>query len=559
MTKSVIARKLEGKEFFGHPSGLFVLFFAEMWERMSYYGMRALLVLYMVKYLLMDPARMADVIGLDTLKSILEIGFGPLETQPFASQIYGLYTGFVYLSPFFGGILADKIWGKRKSVYVGGALMAVGHFLMAFENLFLPALFFLILGNGAFKPNISTQVGALYKEGDTRRDGAFTIFYMGINLGAFFSPFLCVQLAEYVMPMFGYTDPAAAWHFGFALAGIGMLIGLVAYHIGRELLPAEDLTTLAPVQERKSIFFKTVGGFLASMALFILLLMLPNAIKAVIIVAIIAAVVWAIKRITDPSDRAKVASLVILCTATIMFWAIFEQQGNTLALWADEKADWAALGLKAANYQSMNPMFIFLFAPLMDAIWRLRARKGKVSSSVRKMAVGSFLAGVAFLIIPIASEFVTVEQSMINLFWLTLTTWMFTMGELYLSPIGLSFVTKVAPARFMSMMMGMWFLSSFIGNYMAGYLGTFYTKLSQTNFFLMFAIMGFAVGVFFWLSEKRIEKAIGLADGGSTGGNSSNVEDEKSSYINSLNETPAYASTNTNNKSRLRPPTQPEL
>ncbi len=456
-----------------------------------------------------DPERMARVLGFDTLKFILETGFGPLAVQPFASQIYGLYTGFVYLSPYFGGILADRVWGRRKSVYIGAALMALGHFLMAFENLFIPALFFLILGNGAFKPNISTQVGALYPEGDNRRDGAFTIFYMGINLGAFFSPFLSKNLALAICGWLGITDPGVPWHIGFALAGIGMLFGLLVYHIGRTLLPAENLTTLAPAKERNAIIFKTVGGFLGAMAVFILILMIPMTFKLILIAGAVALVVWSIKQISDELDRKKVAALIILCLGTVFFWAIFEQQGNTLQIWADEKANWAQLGLQPENYQSLNPLFIFIFAPLLDVWWNFWAAKGKRRSSVNKMAIGCFLIGFAFLIIPLASSFVTVEKSMINLFWLALATFIVTLGELYLSPIGLSFVTKLAPARFMSMMMGMWLASSFLGNYLAGILGMLYSQMSQNSFFLVFAILGISVGVFFLIADTKLKHIVG--------------------------------------------------
>jgi POT family proton-dependent oligopeptide transporter len=504
-----VNRKFKGKEYFGHPAGLFVLFMAEMWERMSYYGMRALLTLYMIKYLMADPERMARVLGFDTLKYILETGFGPLEVQPFASHIYGLYTGFVYLSPYFGGILADKVWGRRRSVYVGGALMAVGHFLMAFENLFIPALFFLILGNGAFKPNISTQVGSLYPEGDNRRDGAFTIFYMGINLGAFFSPFLCKNLAVAICEWMGITDPGAPWHLGFGLAGFGMIIGIIMYHLGRTLLPPENLTSLAPEKERNGILWKTVGGLLGAMAGFILILMIPMTFKIILIAAVVAGVVWSIKQVSGEMDRKKVAALVTLCIGTVFFWAIFEQQGNTLQIWADDKADWARLGLQPENYQSLNPLFIFIFAPLLDMWWNFWGARGKKSSSVRKMATGCFLIGAAFLIIPLASNFITVDKTLINLFWLTLVTLIVTMGELYLSPIGLSFVTKLAPARFMSMMMGMWLASSFLGNYLAGLLGTFYTKMSQNSFFMMFAILGCGIGVFFLIAEWKLKEVVG--------------------------------------------------
>ncbi|OFZ10617.1 MAG: hypothetical protein A2Z20_09160 [Bdellovibrionales bacterium RBG_16_40_8] len=509
MVPASIVNKLKGKEFFGHPLGLVILFFAEMWERMSYYGMRALLVLYMIKYLFVDPDRMANTLGLNTLRYLLEIGFGPLENQPFASQIYGLYTGFVYLSPFFGGILADRVWGRKKSVYIGGILMVIGHFLMAFENLFLPALFFLILGNGAFKPNISTQVGNLYKTGDSRRDGAFTIFYMGINLGAFFSPILCKNLAVYICNELEITAPGAAWHLGFTFAGIGMILGLLVYHFGRSLLPPEDLSGLAPAEKRFSIQWKTIFGLFAFMALFIILLMTPIVVKIIIIIGVIAAIVMAIRKISDQIDRAKVSALVILCLGTVAFWAIFEQQGNTLQIWADEKADWARLGLEAENYQSVNPAFIFLFAPLLDMWWKFNAARGRKSSSIRKMSVGCFLAGLAFLVVPLASQFITIEKSLINMFWLVLTTWVFTMGELYLSPIGLSFVTKVAPVRLLSMMMGMWFISSFIGGYLAGYLGSLYSSMSNNAFFLLFAILGGAVGVFFLIAELKIKKVVG--------------------------------------------------
>lgn len=502
MVKS-IAKKYKDKQIFGHPAGLFVLFTAEMWERMSYYGMRALLVLYMTKYLLTDPARFESVIGLSSLKQILESGFGPLEAQPFASHIYGLYAGFVYLSPFFGGIIADRVWGRRKSVYVGGALMAVGHFLMAFENLFLPALFFLILGNGAFKPNISTQVGALYPRGDARRDGAFTIFYMGVNLGAFFSPFLCSNFARWLT-----DDPSLQWHLGFSFAGIGMLIGLLAYHFGRSMLPPEDTSTLAPKKERMTVLLKSTGALLGSMIAFLVLLMMPAEVKIVVSLVVIGAIIWSIKRLPK-NERASVASLVFLCAGTIFFWAIYEQQGNTLQIWADEKADWALLGLQPENYQSVNPFFIFIFAPLLDAWWRFRARRGSKSSSVRKMAIGSFIAGLAFITIPIASSMITIDKSLINMFWLVLTTWIITMGELYVSPIGLSFVTKVAPQRLLSQMMGMWFLSSFFGGYGAGYLGALYSQISQNTFFIICAVLGMGVGVFFLIAERMLVKHVG--------------------------------------------------
>jgi POT family proton-dependent oligopeptide transporter len=492
-----------------HPKGLFVLFFAEMWERMSYYGMRALLVLYMVKYLFADPDRFNRVVGLSWLKHLLESSSGvAMEMQPYSSKIYGLYTGLVYLSPFFGGILADRIWGKKKSVYVGAILMAIGHFLMAFENLFLVALMFLIFGNGAFKPNISTQVGNLYKEGDPKKDGAFTLFYMGINLGAFYSPFLCTDLAKWICEQMGYADPATPWHLGFGVAGVGMVIGTLVYHFNRKHLP-EETVNLQPAEKHRGELVKTVGAFIAIMVGFVAFLTLSTGVEAVILGLVALAVAYAIYQIKDQIDRNKVAALVILCVGTIAFWAIFEQQGNALELWADKRADWASLGLESTAYQSFNPAFIFIFAPLLDSIWMALSRKGKRSSSVRKMAVGCFLAGIAFLSLVIFSSFMTVDASVINMAWLAIATLIFTLGELYLSPIGLSFVTKVAPKRFLSMMMGMWFLSSFVGNYLSGSLGALYSQISNNQFFMIFAVLGVAVGFFFLIAERKLSKIVG--------------------------------------------------
>lgn len=492
-----------------HPTGLFILFFTEMWERMSYYGMRALLVLYMTKYLLADPERFQHVIGMDFLKHIIESGKGTvLDIQPFSSELYGLYTGFVYLSPFFGGILADKVWGKKKSVYIGAFLMAIGHFLMAFEATFLLALFFIIIGNGAFKPNISTQVGNLYKEGDTRRDGAYILFYMGVNLGAFFSPILCATVAKKIAIGMGYTNPESAWHLGFTIAGVGMLIGTVVYHLFRKHLP-EESSVLEPVEKRGAVLWKTIAGFFGVMIGFLIFLSLNVYIKAFIIVAILGAIFFYISKMTDKGEKSRVNALVVLCVLTIFFWAIFEQQGNTLQLWADEKANWDILGGSSETYQSFNPFFIFAFAPILDAWWSARAAVGKKTSSVRKMAIGSFLAGIAFLVLSLASSLITPDKSVINMAWLALTTFIFTMGELYLSPIGLSFVSKVAPQRLLSMMMGMWFLSSFIGNYLSGYFGGFYSSMSNKAFFNMFFIMGMGLGIGLLFCERILQKAIG--------------------------------------------------
>ena len=445
------------KQFLGHPVGLFVLFFTEMWERFSYYGMRALLVLYMTKYLINHAQTGGYVFGFGVLKAGLEAVFGPLAIQPMASQIYGLYTGFVYFTPFFGGILADRFFGQRKTVVLGGILMAIGHFLMAFEQFFLLALLFLILGNGCFKPNISTQVGNLYPAGDPRRDGAFTIFYMGINLGAFFSPLVCGTLGQ----VYG-------WHYGFTAAGVGMVIGLVVYLWGQKYLAQDNLTlNISNKAAAEPLKHEEIQGIIA---------------------------------------------LVVLCMLNIVFWAVYEQQGNTIQLFADQNTDWHLFGWEMPStwFQSLNPLFIFLLAPLLNLFWSGQAKKGKEPTSVGKMALGCFLLGMSFLVLMYVSHGLAADQK-ITFLWLVGCTLIYTIGELYLSPIGLSLVTKVAPARLVSMLMGMWFLSSFFGNYLSGYIGSYYEKMPKEAFFLLLTVLGVGAGASMLLLKTRLKKALGEA------------------------------------------------
>ena len=254
----------EAGTFLGHPKGLAVLFFTETWERVSYYGMRSLLVLYMVNHLFVRPDAGAEVLGFNDLVRALESAFGKLTPQALSSQIYGLYTGFVYLTPFFGGMLADRLLGRRRAVVVGAVLMAIGHFLMASERLFLVALMVLILGNGCFKPNISTQVGGLYAPGDPRRDRAFSIFYAGVNLGAFLAPLICGTLGQLV-----------GWHWGFGAAGVGMVLGLLVYLFNRDKLPLEPVPTVSTTTPALGLVAFIVGVPIGIIAL-LWLLTLPR-------------------------------------------------------------------------------------------------------------------------------------------------------------------------------------------------------------------------------------------------------------------------------------------
>ncbi len=427
-----------------------------MWERFSYYGMRALLVLYMTEYLLLDPVRAKTVLGYSSFERILIHIYGPLNVQAMSSHIYGFYTGFVYLTPFFGGMIADRWLGRHKSVYLGGILMAIGHFLMAVETMFLPALLFLILGNGCFKPNISTQVGDLYEEGDSRRDGAFTIFYMGINLGAFFSPLICGTLGQKV-----------GWHWGFGAAGVGMLLGLAVYHFGRKYVPQKE----APKVTRAAAKEKT-------------------------------------KITLDEWKR--IGALVLLCLLNIVFWGIYEQQGNTLQLWAEQNTNWNFFGIAFPSswYQAFNPAMIFIFAPVLSALWAWQAQRKREPSSIMKMGIGCVLCGLAYIIMVAAARSVGPTEKG-SLLWLVSTTWMFTMGELYLSPIGLSLVTKIAPKRMISTMMGLWFLSSFFGNTAAGEIGALYTAMPKESFFLLLTGMGIVTGLLFFIVHRPLSRVVG--------------------------------------------------
>jgi proton-dependent oligopeptide transporter, POT family len=438
--------------FFGHPSGLYVLFFTEMWERFSFYGMRALLILYMTEDLLVNPQIDSDVLGMSTLRSALQSVFGPLSVQALASQIYGLYTGLVYFTPILGGILADRVLGQRRSIITGGILMAIGHFLMVQEALFLFALFFLILGNGCFKPNISTQLGMLYPSDDPRRDGAFTLFYMGINLGAFFSPLVCGTLAH----IYG-------WHMGFSAAGFGMVFGLLIYLIGGRFLPGKNLV-------RK--YETSKSG-----------------------------------RILTLKQWQSILVLISLSILNIVFWAVYEQQGNTLQLFIEHRTDRQILGWEMPStwFQALNPLFIIFLAPFLDMVTIRLAAKQRDLSIINKMALGAALLGTAFWVLSNVVAGLQSEEK-IAFQWLLLCTVIYTVGELYLSPIGLSLVSKVAPPHLTGMLMGVWFLSVFFGNLLSGYLGSFYLKMSNVDFFGMLAGLAFCTSFAIFALQKLLNK-----------------------------------------------------
>jgi POT family proton-dependent oligopeptide transporter len=502
MATAVAAVPGSQKTFLGHPRGLYVLFFTEMWERFSYYGMRALLVLYMVRHLFLYPDVGQRVLGFTVVRHALESVFGTLAIQPLSSQIYGLYTAFVYLTPLFGGMLADRVLGQRRTVILGAVLMAIGHFLMASEHFFFLALMCLILGNGAFKPNISTQVGSLYPEGDPRRDGAFTIFYMGINIGAFGSPLVCGTLGQTI-----------GWHWGFGAAGVGMVLGLILYLWGQPLLGKEPSSAkVVPSRVAKFIvvYIVSVVALLLALVVGLPLVLGMMAIPVRMAVLGVAGVIlvgsflrWLFSLPRD--ERMRVGSLTALIVPNIVFWGCYEEQGNVMQLWADANTNWRFFGwtMPSTWYQAFNPFMIFAFAPLLNVFWAWQARRGKEPLSVTKLAIGCLLLGLSYIVMIFAAHGVAPDAKR-SVMWLVGMTFVVTIGELYLSPVGLSLVTKVAPARIVSMMMGMWFLQNFFGNYLTGYLGTFWEKMPKENFFALLSGLGIVAAIVIFLISRPI-------------------------------------------------------
>jgi POT family proton-dependent oligopeptide transporter len=409
----------------------------EMWERFSYYGMRALLVLYMVKYLLQPEHH--HVIGLDALQALLSPVSGVISSQSFASEVYGLYTGLVYLTPLLGGWLADHHVGQRRAVIAGALLMALGHFMMASESLTLIALLLLIIGNGAFKPNISSQVGRLYAHNDKRRDSAYSIFYVGINIGAFLAPLICGTLGEEL-----------GWHYGFTAAGVGMLIALGCYLYAQPLLPTDALTGADNVRQPPT-----------------------------------------------QTERQAVIALTAIFIPTTFFWAAFEQQGNTISLWTDQYTDrFIDLGIVRGDipvtwFQALNPLFVFTLSPLIISFWSWQRKQDREPSIMSKMALGCVFVACSYLILALAAW--TAQGDKASVWWILIYFMVITIGELYLSPIGLSLVSRMAPTHMTSTMMGVWLATSFIGNFGAGWLGAFWGLMDKTAFFCLIALVA-AIG-----------------------------------------------------------------
>jgi POT family proton-dependent oligopeptide transporter len=445
------------KNWFGHPRGLTFLFGSEMWERFSYYGMRMLLPLYCLQYLLL-PGHYETVIGFETMKRAMEGIFGTLSTpQQLQSAIYGSYTGLIYFSPLVGGFLADRWLGRRYTVVAGGLLMSAGHFLMAFENYFYFALLLLILGNGGFKPNISTQVGGLYKPGDHRIDRAYSIFYVGINLGALVGQIICGAFGE-----------AKLWSYGFGAAGVGMLIGTVIYLYALRILPDDR-----PRRQKQN----------ASRAPF------------------------------SKSDWYAFIILWLLFIPGCLFWATYEQSGNTVVVWSIDRLNrvvslgFTSFTMSVGFIQALNGFFILGFTPLVIWFWKKQEARGSEPSAVIKMAIGFAILSASFLIL--ATGQTLAGGGLVHWSWCVAYFAVYTVGELYFSPVGLSLYSKAAPPQVAALMMAVFLATSFPGNFLAGWLGTFYSVMTNTQFFLFIAAIAAAPVPIIWAFNgplKRIMK-----------------------------------------------------
>ena len=438
MNDSSIAK--HSSDFLGHPKGLFICFATEMWERFSYYGMRALLILYLTKHWEFTDAA--------------------------SYLIYGAYTSLVYIMPVFGGMLADQILGSKKAVTYGAILLVFGHLGMTVESnvqIFYLSLALIVSGVGFLKPNISTMVGALYEEGDPRRDSGFTIFYMGINIGAFTATLLC-----------GYLGEKVGWAYGFGAAGIGMFLGLIIFLWGQKYLeglaepPSEKyMTKVSGVSYENWAYISGVIMVLITWFLVQNSQLVGQLLGGFGAIFIGAWLLYALFKCA-PEERDRLIVVGILILFSLIFWALFEQAGSSLNILTDRGVDRVIFGweVPASMFQSLNAGFIFTIAPLFALLWIALAKRNMEPSTPIKFSIGIVLVGLGFLALVYGMQ--SSEALQTGVIWIVLIYFLHTLGELCLSPVGLSSVTKLSPQRIVGFMMGMWFFASAAGNYVAG-------------------------------------------------------------------------------------------
>ncbi|GAB3656997.1 peptide MFS transporter [Echinicola sediminis] len=513
-----LERGFDGPSLFGHPRGLMTLFFTEMWERFSYYGMRALLILFMTT-------------------AVVEGGLGFDDKT--SGAIYGLYTMGVYLLALPGGWIADRLFGLKRSVWYGGIIIALGHFTMGIPGIlslingshepavslsaldttsFFLGLILIVVGTGLLKPNISTIVGQLYHEGSAKRDAGFSIFYMGINIGGFIAPIICSSFAE------------VNWHLGFGVAGFGMVLGLIQYKLSAGTLEGKgDLSE--PESPEEEIKRKRLGrgtGLVTLVLALIVFLMFQGVIPidasaiaeaSYTVIAIVAALFFLYVIFfggLTTEEKKKVGVIAILLCFGALFWSGFEQAGSTLNLFAERFTDRTVLGweIPTGYFQSANSMFIIIFAPIFAALWVKLARMNLEPSSPLKFAFGLILLGVGFLVMVFAAK-IAASGDLAAPTWLMFTYLFHTFGELSLSPVGLSLTTKLAPKKFQGQMMGMWFLSVALGNLIAGIIageasgGNEEAVAQMPDQYFLIVMTTVGAGVLLILISKPIRKLMG--------------------------------------------------
>ena len=485
------------RAFFGHPRGLSTLFFTEMWERFSYYGMRGFLILYMT--------------------AGVQVG-GLGLTAATAAPIYGTYTAMVYLMSLPGGWIADRLLGQRRAVLIGGVLIACGHYSLAIPAAvtFYVGLALVVLGTGLLKPNISVMVGQLYEKDDHRRDAAFSIFYMGINLGAFFGPLITGYLAQdegFRGWLTGHgLDPSSAWHWGFGAAGVGMTLGLLQYVIGGKALGSAGLrpATIAGASPDENARFRRrstmwIAGGLALLTWFgiatatgfipITASQINTSAGYLQVLITVPFFAWLLlDRSWTREERRRLYVIVVFFLAAAIFWSVFEQAGSTLNLFADRSTRNEVLGyaFPSSWFQSLNPLFIFALAPVFAWMW-IKLGDRQPSTSI-KFSLGLLGVGIGLLILVPAAQSASTPAK-VSVGWLTTTYLIHTSAELCLSPVGLSAMTKLAPVRIVSLMMGVWFLGASVGNYIGGNLAGFYETWPLPSLFTAVGLFGIAAGV----------------------------------------------------------------
>lgn len=426
--RTVVETPAAAGAFLGHPRGLAYIAFTEAWERFSFYGMQALLILYMTGHLL-NPGVIEGVAGFAPLRAGIEAVFGQLSTQALASQIFGLYVGLIYLTPVFGGLIGDRITGRKRAVLGGAVMMALGHFMMAFEITFLAALASLIVGSGLLKGNLAAQVGNLYSKDDRRRDSAFTVYVTAINVGAFVAPLVCGTLGE----LYG-------WHYGFAVAGFGMLIGIGIYLAGFKYLPAETVTLAGASRPR-----------------------------------------------LEAGEGRVVAALVVLLAITALFWIVQAQVWNTYPLWLRDFVDRGVsdLTMPVTWFQALDSLAVLVFAPFVILIWRAQSKRAAEPSDLSKIALGCAFYGLGFVLLAAGQLLAGGER--VDLFWPVAFHFASAAGYLYAAPIALALVSRAAPAAVNAMMVGAYYLGIFVGGIVSGWLARFYEPLQPTAFWLVHA------------------------------------------------------------------------